>query len=163
THEGRRVLGRLAAGVQDRVVSSGGLVHDFVSGWKQSYYGKADVVVYRLHPPHSVFGASVTMLVYGDAVRPTYTTGDNTGLVATDSMKKFIQWETQNFEGADLEQYCRFLGTAFLAKYPQTEGVQVRAEEIPYDGIGAFVPRVIERATARVEMTRDGVIESRPG
>jgi urate oxidase / 2-oxo-4-hydroxy-4-carboxy-5-ureidoimidazoline decarboxylase len=138
-------------------------VHDFASGWKQSYYGKADVIVYRLHRPHSVFGASVTMLVYGDAFWSTYTTGDNTGLVATDSMKNFIQWETRNFDGSDLEQYCRFLASRFLATYPQTEGIQVRAEEIPYDGIGAFVPRVIERATAHVEMTAATVVESRSG
>lgn len=138
-------------------------MHEFSSGWKRSYYGKADVIVYRLHRPHSVFGASVTMLLYGDAFWQTYTTGDNTGLVATDSMKNFIQRETHNFEGVDLEEYCRFLASKFLAKYPQTEGVQVRAEEIPYDGIGAFVPRVLERATARVEMTSASVLEARSG
>jgi urate oxidase len=36
-----------------------------------------------------VFGASVKMLLYGDAFRPTYNRGDNTGLIATDSMKNF--------------------------------------------------------------------------
>ena len=51
-----------------------------------------------------VFGASVLMLVYGDAFWPTYTTGDNTGLIATDSMKNFIQRETMNFDGNDLEE-----------------------------------------------------------
>jgi urate oxidase/2-oxo-4-hydroxy-4-carboxy-5-ureidoimidazoline decarboxylase len=138
-------------------------VQEFSSGWKQSYYGKADVVVYHLHRPHSVFGASVTMLVYGDAFRPTYTTGDNSDVVATDSMKNFIQWETRNFEGTDLEAYCRFLASTFLSKYPQADGVQVRVDEIPYDGIGAFVPRVIERATARVEMTKTMIVESLSG
>ena len=39
------------------------------------------------------------MLVYGDAFWPTYTTGDNTGLIATDSMKNFIQRETLHYEG----------------------------------------------------------------
>ena len=138
-------------------------MHEFASGWKQNYYGKADVVVYRLHRPHSLFGASVSMLAYGEAFWPTYTTGDNAGLVATDSMKNFIQRETANFEGIDLEPYCRFLATKFLAKYPHTEGVQVRAEEIPYDGIGAFVPRILERATARVEMSSTALMESRSG
>jgi len=138
-------------------------VHSFASGWKRSYYGKADVTVYRLRRPDSVFGASVTMLLYGDAFWPTYTTGDNTGLVATDSMKNFIQWETSHFEGADLEQYCRFLAAKFLETYPQTEGIQVEALEIPYHGQVAFEPGGPERAMARVEMTQKGVVEARAG
>ena len=138
-------------------------MHQFASGWKRSYYGKADVTVYRLRRPDNVFGASVTMLLYGDAFWPTYTTGDNTGLVATDSMKNFIQWETRNFEGPDLEQYCRFLAEKFLATYPQTEGVQVEALEIPYEGQVAFEPRGRERAMARVEITQKGAVESRSG
>ena len=56
----------------------------------------------------SFFGANVKMLLYGDAFWPTYTVGDNTGLVATDSMKNFIQRETLHFDGSDLESYCQF-------------------------------------------------------
>src|SRR5579883_2937751 len=95
----------------------------FASGWKRNYYGKGDVTVYRLRrgaksgDANPVLGANVKMLVYGDAFWPTYVTGDNTGLVATDSMKNFIQRETLRFEGFDLESYCRFLGEKFLAKY----------------------------------------------
>ncbi|MGP8244061.1 MAG: hypothetical protein ACLQVN_06040, partial [Bryobacteraceae bacterium] len=114
-------------------------MHSFASGWKRNYYGKGDVVVYRLNrdgkPPggqSAVFGANVTLLVYGDAFWPTYTTGDNTGLVATDSMKNFIQREAMNFPGGDLEGFCRFLAEKFLARYPQTEGAQASAVEVPY-------------------------------
>jgi urate oxidase / 2-oxo-4-hydroxy-4-carboxy-5-ureidoimidazoline decarboxylase len=137
-------------------------MHRFASGPRRNYYGKADVVVYRLRP-EAVFGANVTMLVYGDSFWPTYTTGDNTGLVATDSMKNFIQWETAHFEGGALEPYCRFLAEKFLAKYPQTEGIQVEAHEIPYEGVIDFVPRTEERAMARVEMTRTAPVESSSG
>src|SRR5215472_3067893 len=114
-------------------------MEQFASGWKRNYYGKGDVIVYRLNRDCAapagqipVFGANVLMLVYGDAFWPTYTTGDNTGLIATDSMKNFIQRETLNFEGAGLEEYCRFLASKFMATYPQVEGVQVSATEIPY-------------------------------
>ena len=138
-------------------------MYEFASGPKQNYYGKADVIVYRLDRPDGIFGANVTMLLYGEAFWPTYTMGDNTGLIATDSMKNFIQRETMNFEGSDLEAYCRYLGSKFLSKYPQTEGLQVQAQQIPYEGAGAFVPRSIERATARVEMTAAGVVNSRSG
>jgi len=114
-----------------------------------------------------VFGANVTMLLYGDAFWPTYTTGDNTGLVATDSMKNFIQRETIHFTGCDLETYCRFLAEKFVATYPQTEGIQVRAVEIPYtgvvDGSVAFAPCGPERAMAQVEIRGGEVVESRSG
>ena len=142
-------------------------MHDFASGRKRNYYGKADVIAYRLNrdgrtPPGAipVFGANVTLLIYGDAFWPTYTTGDNTGLIATDSMKNFIQRETLNFPGRDLESYCRFLAGGFLETYPQVEGAQIRAAAIPYEpivgGNVAFAPGGPEVATARLELRRSG-------
>ena len=133
----------------------------FASGWTRNYYGKGDVIVYRLDRDNRVpvtervFGARVLMLVYGEAFWPTYTTGDNTGLIATDSMKNFIQHETLNFPGRDLAAYCRFLGARFLDRYPQVEGVQVSAVEVPYGSLPAGVghtPSGPERAVARVEL-----------
>jgi urate oxidase/2-oxo-4-hydroxy-4-carboxy-5-ureidoimidazoline decarboxylase len=148
-------------------------VEQFASGWKQHYYGKGDVIVYRLardgQTPEGrspVFGASVLMLLYGEAFWPTYTTGDNSGLIATDSMKNFIQRETLNFPGYDLEEYCRFLGTMFLDKYVQVEGLQISATEIPYAALAsgtAFTPTGPERAMARLELGRAGVIEAVSG
>lgn len=145
----------------------------FASGWKRHYYGKGDVTVYRLNRDgrapsgrSPVFGANVLMLVYGEAFWPTYTTGDNTGLIATDSMKNFIQRETMNFDGYDLEEYCRFLGAKLLDTYTQVEGVQVSASEIPYDGAEAgvaFVPSGPERAMARVEIAQKGPVEAISG
>ena len=142
-------------------------MHQFASGWKRNYYGKGDVIVYRLHrDAHSpqgqspVFGANVTMLLYGDAFWPTYVTGDNTNLVATDSMKNFIQREAVNFAGADLELFCGFLAQKFMVTYPQTEGIQVSATEIPYEqlpgGAMGFAPSGSDRATARIELRRSG-------
>lgn len=148
-------------------------MQEFASGWKQNYYGKGDVIVYRLNrdtagtpSQQPVFGASVLMLVYGKAFWPTYTTGDNTGLVATDSMKNFIQREALNFNGNDLEDFCWFLGASFLDLYPQTEGVQVSASEIPYaplpNAVG-FVPSGPERAMARIELRERTVVEAVSG
>jgi urate oxidase len=138
-------------------------MHHFASGPKRNYYGKADVTVYRVRPG-SLFSANVTMLLYGDAFWPTYTTGDNTGLVATDSMKNFIQCESQNFTGEDLESYCRFIAEKFLSRYQQTEGLQVTAVEIPYQQASLeYVPRYIERAMASIEITRAGAVETRSG
>jgi urate oxidase len=149
-------------------------MHTFASGPKRNYYGKADVPVYRLHrdgnvPPgqSAVFGANVTILIYGEAFWPTYTTGDNTGLIATDSMKNFVQRETMNFPGFDLESYCSFFAGKFLAKYPQAEGAQITAEEMAWGAAGtrniSFTPKGPDRAFARVEMTRSATIEVRSG
>ena len=149
-------------------------MEQFSSGWKRSYYGKGDVTVYRLNrdgkSPEGaspVFGANILMLIYGDAFWPTYTTGDNTGLIATDSMKNFIQQEMLNFAGSDLEACCKFLGTKFIETYPQVEGVQVSAVEIPYaalpGGNAAFSPAGPERATARLEINRKGIAEVASG
>jgi urate oxidase len=149
-------------------------VEQFASGEKRNYYGKGDVSVYRLQRDGKtpagqspVFGANVLMLIYGDAFWPTYTTGDNTGLIATDSMKNFIQRETMNFEAFDLESYCRFLAEKFLETYPQVEGLQVSASEIPFaslpDGQSSFAPAGPERATARVELQRKTMIEAVSG
>ncbi len=148
-------------------------MNTFASGPKRHYYGKGDVIAYRLNRGSPlpagrgpVFGASVLMLIYGEAFWATYTTGDNTALIATDSMKNFIQRETMNFEGDDLEGYCRFLADKFLGKYPQVEGIQVSADEIPYegiDGVAAFAPSGPERARAQIETGRKGVIDVTSG
>ena len=143
-------------------------MEQFASGPKHHYYGKGDVIVYRLNRQaesgrRSVFGANVLLLTYGDAFWPTYTTGDNTGLVATDSMKNFIQRETLTFPGENMEELCQFIGAKFLATYPQAEGVQVSASELAYAPIendGAFVPSGPERASARIEVSRDGLKEA---
>ncbi|MGA2879211.1 MAG: factor-independent urate hydroxylase [Bryobacteraceae bacterium] len=150
------------------------MIGQFASGWKRNYYGKGDIVVYRLNRDGKtaaggspVFGANITILVYGDAFWPTYTKGDNTGLIATDSMKNFVQREVLNYAGSGLEDCCRFLAAKFLDTYSQVEGVQMSAVEIPYaalpDSKVAFAPAGPDRATARLELNRDGVVEIASG
>jgi urate oxidase/2-oxo-4-hydroxy-4-carboxy-5-ureidoimidazoline decarboxylase len=138
----------------------------FASGWKQNYYGKGDVIVYRLNRDGRVpegrcpvFGANVKMLLYGDAFWPTYATGDNTNLVATDSMKNFIQRETLNYTGYDLESFCEFLARKFMDTYPHTAGIQLSAKQVSYSGLAegavAFAPSGPDMATACLEIRRN--------
>lgn len=144
-----------------------------VSGAQDHYYGKADVTVYRLirdgRAPDGrspVFGANVKMLTWGGAFWPTYLHGDNTGLIATDSMKNFIHRETFSFAEFGLENYCRFIGRKFLDTYTQVEGLQMTALQLPYTGLDggvAFIPSGPDQAFARVEMTRDGVVHAVSG
>jgi urate oxidase / 2-oxo-4-hydroxy-4-carboxy-5-ureidoimidazoline decarboxylase len=148
-------------------------VNRFASGPKRHYYGKGDVIAYRLNRDGKepaggvpVFGANVLLLLYGETFWKTYTEGDNSSLIATDSMKNFIQRETINFTGNDLEEYCGFLGEMFLAKYLHVEGLQISASSIPYaplDGNVAFVPSGPDVATARIEIDRTGIVEAVSG
>lgn len=149
-------------------------MEQFASGWKSSYYGKGDVIAYRLNRvgetrtgQSPVFGVNAKILIYGEAFWPTYTAGDNSSLIATDSMKNFIQRETLNFPGNDLESYCEFLGSRFMARYEHVEGAQVSATEIPYAAIPGqpafFLPSGPERLNARVEVARAGVVEAASG
>ena len=143
------------------------------SGPNDHYYGKADVTVYRLirdgnvRPGCSaVFGANVKMLTWGGAFWPTYLRGDNTGLIATDSMKNFIQAHTFEFTDFGLENYCRFIGRRFLDTYPQVEGLQMTAVQLPYAGLEggvAFIPAGPDQAFARIEMTQERVVSAVSG
>jgi urate oxidase len=148
-------------------------VERLTSGPNDNYYGKADVSVYRLirdgragPDGNPVFGANVKMLTWGGAFWPTYLRGDNTGLIATDSMKNFIQRETFHFTESGLENYCRFIGRRFLDTYPQVEGLQMTATQLPYTGLDggvAFVPAGPDQAFARIEMTKERVVSAVSG
>ena len=54
-----------------------------------------------------------------------------------------------------------------MSTYPHTEGIQVSAEEIPYEAIGpggmAFAPTGPDRATAGVEITQGGMVDVQSG
>jgi len=148
-------------------------VERLANGPNDHYYGKADVTVYRLIRDGSapagcspVFGANVKMLTWGGAFWPTYLRGDNTGLIATDSMKNFIQRETFGFTESGLENYCCFIGRRFLDTYPQVEGLQMTAVQLPYAGLEggvAFVPAGPDQAYARIEMTQERVVSAVSG
>lgn len=117
-------------------------------------YGKQGVAVYRVHaaplrdvkpiPESSFTGRENALLaceidieVFGDDFLPAYTVGDNSMVVATDSMKNFIIRESLTFPGATLEGLLHHLGTGFAAGYPQLHTLTVSGREI------AFAPVVV--------------------
>jgi urate oxidase/2-oxo-4-hydroxy-4-carboxy-5-ureidoimidazoline decarboxylase len=112
-------------------------------------YGKLSIPIYRVNAsplqnispiPESAFvGRSNTLFVLavdlevlGDAFLPAYTQGDNTPIIATDSMKNFVLHHALNFEGATIENYLTSLGQAFMARYPVVQGLRLRANELPF-------------------------------
>ena len=118
--------------------------------WDQHpiYYGKGAVTVYRspFRPlrvapiPESgytgsdgtMLAADVTVRVRGRAFWPAYAEGDNTPVVATDSMKNLIQRHAARYDGATLEGFLAFTGRRFLETYSHFEGVHMEAHELPF-------------------------------
>ncbi len=118
-------------------------------------YGKAQVRVYRTHGqplkgvtsiPESAFtgrqnrlmAAEIEVVVHGDAFWAAYTEGDNRMVVATDTMKNFIQSVSLTTRAATLEAWLHDVGRSFLATYPQMESVTVLGRELPFPA--AVVP-----------------------
>ena len=61
-----------------------------------------------------VFAHEVSVDVHGDNFLPAYTRGDNSDVVATDSMKNFILRQAAEYEGATLEGSSPQLGRGFI-------------------------------------------------
>jgi urate oxidase len=111
-------------------------------------YGKARVPVYRHYAArlsvapvpessftgraNSLFAAEVSVEVFGRNFLPAYTRGDNSNVVATDSMKNFIIREGLSFEGATLEGYLDHVGAGLLEKYEQMRGLRVFGRELAF-------------------------------
>lgn len=121
----------------------------------QISYGKQGVPVYRVFAtplrnvapiPESGFaGRENTLLacevdieVFGNEFLPAYTHGDNSMVVATDSMKNFIIRESLNFPGSTLEGLLHYLAAGFARTYPQLHTMTVSGREIPF--VAAMVP-----------------------
>ena len=82
------------------------------------------------------------MLARAEALESSYTEGDNSLVVATDSMKNFIHREAIEFAGEYLEDFLVQLGEHFLARYEHIEGLELKARETIF---ARRVGRVLQR------------------
>jgi urate oxidase / 2-oxo-4-hydroxy-4-carboxy-5-ureidoimidazoline decarboxylase len=112
-------------------------------------YGKRQVTVYRTHAApltavtpipesafagtgNTLFAVEVDVEVLGENFLPAYTEGDNSNVVATDTMKNFVLSMALNYAGATLEGFLDYLGRQFLATYPQMQGLRLTGREQPF-------------------------------
>ncbi|ERG97159.1 factor-independent urate hydroxylase [Haloquadratum walsbyi] len=117
---------------------------------REMNYGKENVSVYRTYAtplegvrtiPESsfdgrkniLFGADVRMQVEGKEFLPSFSEGDNSMVVATDSMKNFIYHHTGEYDGATLEGLLEYIGSEILDTYSQMEAVTMSADRLPFD------------------------------
>lgn len=149
-------------------------------------YGKRRVPVYRVRAteltgimpiPESafigrnnrVFALEVDVEVVGGDFLASYTEGDNTGLVATDSMKNFIIRQALSYEGATIEGFLDVLGRGFLTTYPQIHALRVEGREMPFVATpvpqddGTFAPSEVlfdridaDFTSASIELAMEG-------
>jgi len=149
-------------------------------------YGKGNITFYRTYAvplrgvpsiPESsftgreniLFAADVDVEVFGDNFLPAYTEGDNTMVVATDSMKNFTMSMALEYSGSTLEGYLAFLGRRFLTTYPQMQSLRLTAREQPFAaatvpaGAGDFAASPVlfsrrhdDQAFAQLELDRGG-------
>ncbi|GAC1391890.1 MAG: hypothetical protein NVS4B11_17200 [Ktedonobacteraceae bacterium] len=113
-------------------------------------YGKACVPIYRTYAtplsgvtplPESpftgreniLFAAEVDVEVFGKNFLPAYTHGDNSMVVATDTMKNFILQQALVFSGSTLEEFLDMLGHQFLATYPTMQQLRLTGREIAFE------------------------------
>lgn len=146
------------------------------------HYGKAAVTSYRTHAaplrgltaiPESPFtsrdnalmGAEIEIDERSEACLPAYTEGDNSMVVATDTMKNFIHAVGLEFGGSTLEGWLAHIGRRFLERYEQMSHVHVAGREIPFAPVEIEGGRVSDRVfsavrgdhgTAAVVLVRDG-------
>lgn len=120
------------------------------TGQRTMNYGKEKVAVYRTYGtplegvrtiPESdfdgrdnvLFGLEVRVQVEGEEFLPSFSDGDNSMVVATDSMKNFVLHHAGEYEGATVEGFLNFVGSLFLETYSQMEAVRMSADELPFD------------------------------
>jgi urate oxidase/2-oxo-4-hydroxy-4-carboxy-5-ureidoimidazoline decarboxylase len=94
-------------------------------------YGKLAVPVHRILGTR-LLACEVSMEVLGQGFLAAYTEGDNSNVVATDTMKNVILGRALEHDELTLEGFLHGLGQDFLGRYPEMEGLRLWAVEQPW-------------------------------
>jgi urate oxidase / 2-oxo-4-hydroxy-4-carboxy-5-ureidoimidazoline decarboxylase len=148
-------------------------------------YGKANVSFYRTYArplagltpipessfvgrPNTLFAYDAEVQVLDQTLAPAYTEGDNSQVVATDTMKNFIHQVAVEFEGVTLEEYLFFLGRRFFQTWSHVHTLRLAGRELPYPAAivptdGGFGPSSVlfgqqpgDFGSASLDVIRDG-------
>ena len=94
-------------------------------------YGKAKVRVMKILREaewHTLKDLEVAVLLRGDFAS-SYTSGDNTKVVATDTMKNTINVLAKQHLAQEIERFALIVGQHFLQRYPQVESAEIEIAE----------------------------------
>ena len=110
-------------------------------------YGKGAVSVYRIEGDR-LFAAEIALVIGDEVFVPSYTEGDNSLVVATDSMKNFIQKVALDFAGEALEDLLHAIAGSFLERYEHVQTVKLTATELAFERRGGLVHQRLYDDTA---------------
>jgi urate oxidase / 2-oxo-4-hydroxy-4-carboxy-5-ureidoimidazoline decarboxylase len=127
-------------------------------------YGKDAVSVYRISGDR-LFACEVRIIARGESLDTSYTEGDNSLVVATDSMKNFVHVTALEYESESLEDLLVEIGRRFLNRYGHLQAVQLHGTESTFARReGNVLQRLYDdRAFARVSLYDDGDRMERSG
>ena len=132
-------------------------------------YGKLRVplqrVVKRDDGDHDVLACEVSIEVLGENFAAAYVEGDNSAVVATDTMKNFILRESLAYGGDTLEGLLEHLGRGFLATYPVMEAVRMSGREHRFDRVSGklFAREYGDHGVATAQLDAGGLTDLRSG
>jgi urate oxidase len=128
-------------------------------------YGKEAVSVYRTDGVSSLFAAEIGMTLRGEAFVPSYTEGDNTLVVATDSMKNVIHIAALEYGDESLEGFLELLARRFMDAYDHVESIELTAREVPFARRSEQSFQAVggDYAVAELALARDGTLTHRSG
>jgi len=98
-------------------------------------YGKARVRVLKIlrdGPVHTLKDLEVAAYLKGD-FESSYTSGDNTKVVATDTIKNTINVLARQHLGPEIERFALILGEHFLTRYQQVTEAEIQISERQWD------------------------------
>jgi urate oxidase / 2-oxo-4-hydroxy-4-carboxy-5-ureidoimidazoline decarboxylase len=120
-------------------------------------YGKDAVSVYRTDG-ESLLACEVRLEVQGEAFLTSFTEGDNFQVVATDSMKNFIQRTALDFTGSSFEDLIAEIARRFLARYEHVERVYIHGREVRYIEHGSVrQPIAADVPTVWLHVSHEGI------
>jgi urate oxidase len=94
-------------------------------------YGKARVRVMKIlreGPVHTLKDLEVAAYLSGDFAS-SYTSGDNSNVVATDTIKNTINVFAKQHLGEEIERFGLILGEHFLSRYEQVREAEIQISE----------------------------------
>lgn len=122
-------------------------------------YGKAEtrlVRVFRDGDTHSLADFNVSVALSGD-LAATHYTGDNAGVLPTDTMKNTVYAFAKEYGVGEPEEFALLLGMHFVATQPQVRAAKVSIESFGWERLGphSFQRQGSSVRTAAVTVTAE--------
>ncbi|MEU4419731.1 factor-independent urate hydroxylase [Actinoplanes sp. NPDC024001] len=122
-------------------------------------YGKAETRLVRVHrdgETHALVDLNVSVALSGD-LTGTHLTGDNSGVLPTDTMKNTVYAFAKEHGVGEPESFALLLGRHFVNTQPQVHTAKVSIESYAWDRLGphSFQRRGDHTRTTVVTVTGD--------